>query len=160
MVVQRTVCYDLMCVKTKELGLKKKIMAFKTLASDSEGNITVDRRQVLKVWENYVTKLCDQANRPEIVEAETEEEMDPDEKGPYIMHSEVEKVIMEMMDKKAPGDDVSGYVLILLGEDGLRIMAQLINNIYKTGESLKDFIEVIMIALKKKPKLQNATAIT
>jgi len=35
-----------------------------------------------------------------------------------------------MRDKKATGDDVPGVVLKLLGEDGLRIMTQLINNIY------------------------------
>jgi hypothetical protein len=31
-------------------------------------------------------------------------------------------------------------------------MTQVINNLYETGEWLKDFIEVTMIALKKKPK--------
>jgi hypothetical protein len=31
--------------------------------------------------------------------------------------------------------DVPGDVLKLLGEDGLKIIAQLINNIYETGES-------------------------
>jgi hypothetical protein len=39
-----------------------------------------------------------------------------------------------------------------LGEDSVRIMTQLINSIYKTGELLHDFIQVQMIALKKKPK--------
>jgi hypothetical protein len=39
-------------------------------------------------------------------------------------------------------------------------MTQLINSIYETGEWPKDFIEVTMIALKKKPKLQNAVTIT
>jgi hypothetical protein len=31
-------------------------------------------------------------------------------------------------------------------------MTQLINNIYETGQSPKDFTEVTMIALKKQPK--------
>jgi hypothetical protein len=65
----------------------------------------------------------------------------------------VEKAIKEMRDKKATGDDdVPGDVLNLLGEDGLRLMTQLINIIYVTGEWPRDFIEVTMIALKKKPK--------
>jgi hypothetical protein len=43
----------------------------------------------------------------------------------------VEKAIKEMRDKKATGDeDVPGDVLKLLGEDGLRLMTQLINSIY------------------------------
>jgi hypothetical protein len=59
-----------------------------------------------------------------------------------------------MRDKKATGDDdVPGDVLKLLGEDCLRLMTQLINSIYVTGEWPRDFIEVTMIALKKKPKV-------
>jgi hypothetical protein len=65
----------------------------------------------------------------------------------------VEKAIKEMRDKKATGDDdVPGDVLKLLGEDGLKLMTQLINGIYVTGEWPRDFIEVTMITLKKKPK--------
>jgi hypothetical protein len=60
-----------------------------------------------------------------------------------------------MRDKKATGDDdVPGDVLKLLGEDGLRLMTQLINSIYSyvTREWPRDFTKVTMIALKKKPK--------
>jgi hypothetical protein len=65
----------------------------------------------------------------------------------------VEKGIKEMRDKKATGDDdVPGDVLKLMGEGGLRLMTQMINSIYVTGEWPRDFIKVIMIALKKKPK--------
>jgi hypothetical protein len=57
-----------------------------------------------------------------------------------------------MRDKKATGDDdVPADVLKLLGEGGLRLMIQMINNIYVTGEWPTDFTEVTMIALKKKP---------
>ena len=55
--------------------------------------------------------------------------------------------------RKATGDDdVPGDVLKLLGGGGLKIMMKLINTIYETGEWPKDFREVIMIALKKKPQ--------
>ena len=63
-----------------------------------------------------------------------------------------------MRNKKATGDDVPGDVLKLLGEGGLKIMTKLINTIYETGEWPKEFMEVTMIALKKKP--QNAATIT
>ena len=43
-------------------------------------------------------------------------------------------------------------VLKLFGEGGLKIMTKLINTIYETGEWPKDFTEVTMIALKKKPQ--------
>jgi ppGpp synthetase/RelA/SpoT-type nucleotidyltranferase len=38
------------------------------------------------------------------------------------------------------------------GENGLRIVTQLINNIQETEEMLKDFTEVTMTAFQKKPK--------
>jgi hypothetical protein len=57
-----------------------------------------------------------------------------------------------MMGMKATGDDkVSGDVLKLLREYDLKLMKQLINNIYETGEWPKDF-NVTIITLKKKPK--------
>jgi hypothetical protein len=65
----------------------------------------------------------------------------------------VEKAIKEIRDKKSTGDnDVPGNVLKMLGEDGLSLMTQLIDNIYETGEWPNDFIQVTMIALTKKPK--------
>ena len=58
-----------------------------------------------------------------------------------------------MRNKKATGDDdVPGDVFKLLGECGLKIMTKLINTIYETGEWPKDFTEVTIIALKKKPQ--------
>jgi hypothetical protein len=48
-----------------------------------------------------------------------------------------------MRDKKATGDDdVPVEALRLLGDDGLNLLTQLINNIYKNGEWPKDSTEV------------------
>jgi hypothetical protein len=40
---------------------------------------------------------------------------------------------------------------------GLNLMAKLINNIYESGQWLKDCIEVTMVALEKKPKAIKCT---
>jgi hypothetical protein len=152
---QRTGRYDLMYMKTKELGWKENHGIQNTCIEDCQGNIIIGQKQkrVLKVWENYITELYDRANRPERLEVEPEEEVDEDKKGPYILQSEVEKAIKEMRDKKVTGDDdVPEDVLKLLGEDGPKLMTQLINSIYVTGEWPRDIIEVTMTALKKKPK--------
>jgi len=70
---------------------------------------------VLKIWEICIKEIHDRPNRPENPEAEPEEEIDADEKGPYILRSEVEKSIKEMRNKKVTGDDdVPGDVLKLL----------------------------------------------
>ncbi|PNF27481.1 hypothetical protein B7P43_G08244, partial [Cryptotermes secundus] len=150
---QRTSRYDLMYMKTKELGWKENHGIQNVGIEDSQGNRIVDQRQVLKIWENYISELYDRPNRPETLEVEPEEEVDTDEKGPYILQSEVEKAIKEMRKGKATGDDdVPGDVLKLLGEGGLKTLTKLMNTIYESGEWPKDFTEVTMIALKKKTK--------
>jgi hypothetical protein len=75
--------------------------------------------------------------------------IDADKRGPYILQSEVRKAIKDMRDKKATGDDVLGDVLKLLGNDGFRIVTQVINNMNDTGERPKDFT---VIAPKKESK--------
>jgi len=54
--------------------------------------------------------------------------------------------------KVTEDDDIPGDVLKLFGEGGLKITTKLINTIYETGVWPKDFTEVTMIALKKKPQ--------
>ena len=138
-----------MYMKTKELGWNETHGILSIGIEDSQGNRRVEQRQVLKIWENYITELYDRPNRPETLEVEPEEEVDTDDKGPHILQSEVEKPIKEMRNKKATGDDdVPGDVLKLLGEGGLKIMKKLINTIFETGKWPKDFTEVTMIDLK------------
>ena len=117
---------------------------------DYKGHIIADQRQVLKIWENYITELY---NQPENLDAEPKEKVDADEKGHYILESEVEKSIKEMWNKKATrDDDVPGNVLKLRG-DSLRLMTQLINNMYENEEWQTDFNEVTMPALKGVPNI-------
>jgi len=67
---------------------------------------------VLIIWENYITELYNQPNRPETLEVEPEEEVNTDEKGPHILQSAVEKAIKEMRNRKATrDDDIPGDVL-------------------------------------------------
>jgi hypothetical protein len=148
---QRTGSYDLMYMKTKELGWQETQGIQNIGTEDSRGNRIVEQSQVLKIWENYITELYDRPKRPETLDIEPEEEVDTDEIGRYILQSEVEKAIKEVRNKKATGDDdVPGDVLKLLGDGGLKIMTKLVNTIYEIGEWPKNFTEVTMIALKKK----------
>ena len=97
----RTGRYDLMYMKTKELGWKETQGIQNIGIEGFQGNRMVDQKQVLKIWENYVTELCDRPNRQETLEDEPEEEVDTDEKGPYILQSEAEKAIEEMRNRNA-----------------------------------------------------------
>jgi hypothetical protein len=142
-----------MYMKKKELGWKENNGIQNIGIADSQGNIITDQRRVLQIWDNYTTELYDGAKRPEQLDLETEAEVNVDEKGLCISQIEGEKAIKEMRDKKATGDDiVRGDVLKFLIEDGLRLMTQLIDSVYVTGDWPRDIIEVAMNALKKKPK--------
>jgi hypothetical protein len=56
---QRTGRYDLMYMKTKELGWKETKGIKNIGIKDSQGNRIVDQSQVLKIWENYITEPYD-----------------------------------------------------------------------------------------------------
>jgi hypothetical protein len=47
----------------------------------------------MKIWQSNITQLYDPANWQENLEVETEEEVDADEKDPYILQTELEKAI-------------------------------------------------------------------
>lgn len=55
--------YDLMYVK-KELRCQENHGIQSVGIEDCQGNIIIDQRQVLKIGENYITELCDQADQP------------------------------------------------------------------------------------------------
>jgi hypothetical protein len=57
---------------------------------------------------NYIAEPCARADRPENLEVATEEEVVKDEKGLYVLYSEVQEDMKEMKNKKATRDD---YVL-------------------------------------------------
>jgi hypothetical protein len=120
-----------------------------------QGNIIVDQKQVLKIWEIYVEELYDQANPPENLNVEPK--VDEDHKGPHILCSEVETAIKTTRDKMATGDDdVNVEALKLLGDDDLNLLTHMISNMYETEEWPKDFTKVTMVALKK-PKARKST---
>ena len=97
--------------------------------------VKVDQRHAQKIWDIYITELYDRPNLQEHLEVEPEGEVDADEIGSYIFQSEVKKYVKELRDKKATGsDDVPGDVRKVLGEDGLRLVSQLTDNMYETRE--------------------------
>jgi hypothetical protein len=81
---RRTGHYDLMYMKKKVLGLEETQGIQNIAIDDSHKNRRVEQRKLLKIWENYITELYDQPNRLQTLEVEPEEEVDTDEKGPYI----------------------------------------------------------------------------
>jgi len=60
-------------MKKQELGWKETQGIHNIDIEDSQGNRIVEQSQVLKTWENYITELYDQPNRPETLEVKTED---------------------------------------------------------------------------------------
>jgi len=54
---QRTGRYDLMYMKTKELGWQETQGIQNIGIEDSRGNRIIELSQVLKIWEKYITEL-------------------------------------------------------------------------------------------------------
>ncbi|PNF26114.1 hypothetical protein B7P43_G04456 [Cryptotermes secundus] len=147
-VVKKIVCNDrIIALKLKAEPVDILIMQVYMPTSeyeDDEAEKVYDA--IEEILQEDGRELYDRPNRPETLEVEPEEEVDTDEKGPYILQSEVEKAIKEMRKGKATGDDdVPADVLKLLGEGGLKTLTKLMNTIYETVEWPKDFTEVTMI---------------
>jgi hypothetical protein len=78
-----------MYMKAEELGWKENHGIETIGIEDIEDNV-INERQVLKIWENYIKKLCNGADATEDLEVKVKEEVGADEKCPYILHSELE----------------------------------------------------------------------
>jgi len=101
-----------------------------------------------------VEDLYQSKNRP----TEIVEELMPEDKediGPEILKEEVLAAIREMKNNKTEGsDNIPAEVLKCLGEKAMEELVVLCQDIYRTGIWPEDFLETIMIPIKKKP---NAT---
>jgi hypothetical protein len=128
---QRRGSYDLIYMKTKELGWKETHGNQNIGIEDSQGNRRVEQSQMLIIWKNYITEIHDRSNRPETLEVEPEGETDADGRAHIFCKVKWKKTIKEMKNKKATGDDdVPGDVLKLLGKVGFKVMTILIKTIY------------------------------
>jgi len=83
--------YNLTYMLSKELSWKVNHRSQNAGIEESQGIIIVDRKKVLKIWENYITDFYDRANRTENEEIEPEEKVEADEKCPCVLHRKVKK---------------------------------------------------------------------
>ena len=65
---QGTGCYDLIYMKTKELGWKETQGIQNINIEGSQRKRIVEQYKALKFWENYIVELHDRTNRPQTLE--------------------------------------------------------------------------------------------
>ena len=99
-------------------------------------------------WSEYIKELYDDENRPDNIEVNSEE-------GPTILASEIVYAMKNMKYGKAPGtDDIRIEHLKALDEEGIRILTEICNDVYRTGSLPEEMKHSIFIRL---PKKANAT---
>lgn len=82
-----------------------------------------------------------------------------EESGPEITSSEVVFAIKKQNNGKAPGpDNIFAECLKILAEndsDGLQMLTDLFNRIYKSGKIPNEWLKSIFVAIPKKPKSES-----
>src|SRR3989441_11469446 len=133
---------QLMYQKIKELRPKGN-RGLQTIKS-KQGNVLMEKDEVMERWAEYVEELYKDENRgvDDIID------MGQMENEVYtICSEEIEAVIRDLPKGKAyDSDNVSAELLQCMGEKGIQIMTRLINKIYKSGRSEEHTSELQSLA--------------
>ena len=85
-----------------------------------------------------------------------EEVQSEDDVGPDVLKEEILAAIAEMKNNKAEGiDSIPIEMIKNFGEKAMKELVQLCKDIYNTGVWPEDFLQTIMVPIKKKPNANN-----
>ena len=134
----------------KKVGdMKKKKRQVKIGIKDKNKNLILDEEKILRRWEEYVEKELyndNRGNKPEITI--TEEKVKIDE-------TEIRDIVKKLKSGKAPGvDTIHTEFLQNMGEEGMKLLTNIINKIYENGTMHPDLVNNIFIPI---PKVNKAT---
>jgi hypothetical protein len=122
---------------------------------DKGGKILQDPGEIRMRWREYVEELYQSREKPKDLD-EGPYSGTGDDMGPEVLKDEVWTAINEMKNNKAEGvDNIPAEILKNLGEKATEELVRLCQDIYNTGKWPEDFLQTIMIPIKKK---NNATA--
>ncbi|KAG1714102.1 hypothetical protein GQR58_001748 [Nymphon striatum] len=142
---------DLMYNKVKELTREKSKDKENTSIMGKDGIIIDDPTKVCERWKEYIEELYDKKGKPTEIYLEEAKTVDEFTIGPTIIRSEVIKAIKDMKPSKSEGvDGIPAEMIQKLGERGIEEIVELCQLIYEKGEWPEEFLETIMITIKKK----------
>jgi len=131
---------------------------------DENCKLISDRELVRNRWKEYIEKLCSSSSCSvtKLYNAEgkphsfnVEPATDMDDIGPCILEEEVATAIKELKNNMAEGiDEIPAELLKCMGNTAVKVFTRLCQKIYETGKCPADFLQTVIIPLKKKP---NAT---
>ena len=123
----------------------KRICSAPGCLKSREGNIIMEKENILEIWSEYISELChdERGDKPPIMK---------NVDGPPIMKDEVRKNVKSMKKGKAGGPDkITVEMIESLDEFGIDMLTDCLNAIYDSGEIPSDLSKSIFIALPKKP---------
>jgi len=116
------------------------------------GKLISDPELVRNTWKGYIEKLYNAEGKPHSLNVEPA--TDTNDIGLCILE-EVATAIKELKNNKAEGiDEIPAELLKCMGNTAVKVFTHLRQKNYETGKWPVDFLQTVIIPLKKKP---NAT---
>uniref|UniRef100_A0A8D8PW97 Craniofacial development protein 2 n=2 Tax=Cacopsylla melanoneura TaxID=428564 RepID=A0A8D8PW97_9HEMI len=137
--------------KIKEMTTTTRKLSY--CLEDAHGNEIYDSSQMLARWKEYCEGLY-KDQRP----SETPNFVINENEIPEFSINDISKAIKKLSNNKAYGpDNIPAELVKLLDTDGLVLITDIVNTIYKTGEIPSDFLTSIFITLPKVNKAKKCT---
>ena len=152
--------YDKVYEKVKQISRKPGKGGGGIEVSDKQGRLLNETNEVKNRWKEYVEELY-RSEEGELhdnqgLEKEEETQGREEDIGPEVLGEEVRAAIKELKNNKAEGiDNIPAEMLKSLEDGAMKELIRICQDIYTTGEWPEDFLQSIIIPIKKKP---NATA--
>ena len=113
---------------------------------DKDGNLLFERDEIARRWTQYIKSLYSDETRNEPEDFENPE-------GPEILIEEVKKAIKHLKESKAPGEDgITGEHLKALDEEALKILTDILNDIYNTEVLPNDLKQSVFVKITQQTK--------
>lgn len=129
--------------KVKEVTGKHKPRTC-TRIVDGENKPILTEQKLEEVWTNYIRELFDDGGPSFHSQIETEN-------GPDIMISEIERALKNTKNGKAAGpDNIYPELIKLINGDNLKLLVNLFNSVYNTGNIPQDWLRSTFIPIPKK----------
>jgi len=146
--------YDQVYEEVRKMTKKPSTVGGGTAVEDKQGNILQDPGEIRNRWKEYVEELYESQDKPKDLD-EGEYMGTGDDRGPEVLREEVLAAISDMKNNKAEGvDNIPAEILKNLGEKATGELIRLCQDIYNTGKWPEDFLQTIMIPIKKKTTQQ------
>src|SRR6218665_3303380 len=140
--------HDTVYAKTKTLTRKpggNRDIAIK----DRSGKLLQDPVEVRTRWKEYIEELYKGVDNSH--DYKEEEPQSEDDMGPDFLKDEILAAIGEIKNNKAEGiDNIPIEMLKTFGEKAMKELVQLCKEIYNTGVWPEEFLQTVMVTLKKK----------